>query len=190
MDLKNTLRKEIIEKLNTIYNKGELSVNIKKNIVSMPLWEKCDKLFLFISFKNEVITDTLISEAQLSGKKVYAPLIKGTQMSFHRIDNLTKKQLIKSSYGILEPPKDLPEVFPDRKSLMIIPGVAFTKKGSRLGRGGGYYDRYLTDKKDIIKIGITFEEQICNKIPTEKWDQKMNFVVTETNIYMEDYNGN
>lgn len=183
MDFKNTLRKEIEQKLNTLENKREKSENITKNISSMPIWEKSSKLFLYISFKNEVDTTSLIKEAINQGKEVYAPLIKGKTMSFFRIDNLNKDKLIKSSFGILEPPKGLPEFFPDKNSIMIIPGVAFSKTGERLGRGGGYYDKYLEKYNNMIKIAVTFNVQICESIPTNDWDKKVDFVVTEDKIY-------
>ena len=104
MNFKNTLRVEIIHNLQGIDNKDELSEQITKNIVSMPLWEKSSKLFLYMSFKDEVITESLINTAEKEGKKIYAPRIKGRRMSFHRIDNICRSELIKNRYGILEPP--------------------------------------------------------------------------------------
>lgn len=183
MNIKNTLRTEIIKNLKTIPNKLELSISITENIASLPIWEKCSKLFLYISFKDEVITDNLIDLAEKEGKEVYAPLINGKEMGFYRIDNIPKEQLVTNRMGILEPPEGLDEYFPDDRSIMIVPGLAFTPNGDRMGRGGGYYDKYITNNRVINRIAITFELQIRDNIPTEYWDKKVDIVVTERHIY-------
>ena len=80
---------------------------------------------------------------------------------------------------ILGPGDTGPEVTPE---VVIVPGLAFTSKGERLGRGKGFYDRYL-GKKPAIKIGIAFEMQIKKEIPIETHDELMDFVVTDHEIY-------
>ena len=81
--------------------------------------------------------------------------------------------------GILGPNESAKEVTPN---IVIVPGLGFTKDGARLGRGKGFYDRYLEDKS-VIKIGIGFEMQIEQDIPTDPHDVKMDFVVTDQKIY-------
>lgn len=71
------------------------------------------------------------------------------------------------------------KVVPD---LLLVPGLAFTKQGHRLGRGKGYYDRYL-EKYSGQKWGICFENQIVENIPMDEFDVPMNLVITEENIY-------
>lgn len=61
---------------------------------------------------------------------------------------------------------------------LMVPGVGFDLKGGRLGRGKGFYDRYLEDK-DVLKIGLAWTEQIVEKIPVEKHDCHMDFIITE-----------
>ena len=80
--------------------------------------------------------------------------------------------------GILGPNESAKEVTPN---IVIVPGLGFTKDGARLGRGKGFYDRYLEDKS-VIKIGIGFEMQIEQDIPTDPHDIKMDFVVTDQRI--------
>ena len=65
--------------------------------------------------------------------------------------------------------------------IIIVPGLGFSKEGIRLGRGKGFYDRYLEDKS-VIKIGISFEMQIVDFIPTDSHDVKMDFIVTDHEI--------
>lgn len=80
--------------------------------------------------------------------------------------------------GILGPSESAKEVSPN---IVIVPGLGFTKDGARLGRGKGFYDRYLEDKS-VIKIGIGFEMQIDEDIPSEPHDVKMDFLVTDQRV--------
>ncbi len=183
MDFKNTLRKEIEDKLLLLEDKKILSEKITENIINSELWNNANKIFLYISFKNEVDTTKLIYECKKAKKMVYAPIIKGNKMDFFRIDNLEEQDFVINRFGIPEPPKDLEVSYPSEKCLMIIPGLGFSINGSRLGRGGGFYDRYLSENPDIIKVAVAFNIQICNKIPTEEWDKKVDYIITESNIY-------
>ncbi len=67
--------------------------------------------------------------------------------------------------------------------VLFIPGLAFSPKGERLGRGKGFFDRYLENHKEALKIGLCFEEQMMKSIPTQTWDKKMDFIITEKEIY-------
>ena len=111
MNFKNTLRKEIDEKLSQLKDGIELSKKISDKLTSSTWWAKSNSIFLYINFRNEVITLGIIEEGVKAGKKIFASLIKGENMTFHRIDNIHQDKLVKNSYGILEPPKEIPEEF-------------------------------------------------------------------------------
>ena len=81
-------------------------------------------------------------------------------------------------YDILGPSEDAAESKPD---VILIPGLAFSKKGERLGRGKGFYDKYLSEYRGV-KIGICFEVQLIDQIPTEIHDVHLDFIVTEERI--------
>ena len=86
-----------------------------------------------------------------------------------------------NKYGIPEPDSKI-LVYPD---VLLVPLVAFDKKLNRLGYGGGYYDRLikkLTKNKKILKIGLAFSEQKINKVPINKQDQKLDYIVTNKYI--------
>lgn len=185
MDFKNTLRKEIDNKLSSISlkDKHSLSIKLTKNLMSSSLWEKSNRIFLYLSFRNEVITDYIIDKGKNCSKKIYAPMIDGNKMNFYRIDNLDSSQLVENKYGIMEPPEGLEVQYPQNTDLFLVPGVGFSLNGNRLGRGGGFYDRYLSSNTDIIKIGISFEAQLTDRIPTEEWDINMNYLLTENDLY-------
>ena len=93
---------------------------------------------------------------------------------------LYKEPFIKNALNILEPenPIKIKEV-----DVFLVPGVAFTTTGKRLGRGGGYYDKLLSKYPDTLKIGITFNERIMQDLPTESHDISMDYVFTNDKYY-------
>ena len=93
---------------------------------------------------------------------------------------LYKEPFIKNALNILEPenPIKIKEV-----DVFLVPGVAFTASGKRLGRGGGYYDKLLSKYPDTLKIGLTFNERIIEDIPTENHDISMDYVFTNDKYY-------
>ena len=96
---------------------------------------------------------------------------------------LYKEPFIKNALNILEPenPIKIKEV-----DVFLVPGVAFTASGKRLGRGGGYYDKLLNKYPDTLKIGITFNERIMQDLPTESHDISMDYVFTNDKYYKSD----
>ena len=96
---------------------------------------------------------------------------------------LYKEPFIKNALNILEPenPIKIKEV-----DVFLVPGVAFTTSGKRLGRGGGYYDKLLSKYPDTLKIGITFNERIMQDLPTESHDISMDYVFTNDKYYKSD----
>ncbi len=103
------------------------------------------------------------------------PMMNGEKLEFFKVENK----------AIHDWGADFPENFQKIKiepQIIIVPGLFFSKSGMRLGRGKGFYDRFLQNFKGV-KIGLCFEEQIMDHIPIDAHDEKMNFIVTDINIY-------
>jgi 5-formyltetrahydrofolate cyclo-ligase len=94
-----------------------------------------------------------------------------------RVDQLVET----NDFGVTlrVPPAKAPCVLPN---IFLIPGLAFSKEGLRLGRGKGYYDRYLS-QRECIKIGLCFDEQMIEQVPADPHDVKMDYVVSEHGVY-------
>ena len=130
-------------------------------------------ILLYACFNNEVETNTLISEIIKQGGNVFLPvLISDTQFVACGFSHV----LIKNKYGINEPKKKNIEKNID---LVVCPGVAFDKNLNRIGFGGGYYDRYLSDHKKALKVGLAFDFQIVKNIYPDETDIKMDIIITE-----------
>ena len=138
--------------------------------------ENCSTIFLYHSLSDEVCTHHLIPELQAIGKKVLLPTVVGEELQLHQYTRDADLSM-SSSYGIQESNGPL---FTDYSSidLAIIPGMAFTLQGDRLGRGKGYYDRLLPHLSCPL-IGVAFPFQILPFIPTEAHDIRMTDVVTQ-----------
>lgn len=143
-------------------------------------YEKSKKIVVYLALPEEVGTRKLIRRALKAGKEIYAPKVdaKTKKINLYQIKDL-KKDLRKGAYGILEP-----RALKARKALarsmdiVVVPGVAFDENGGRLGRGVGYYDRFLVKAKKASKIALAYRMQLVNKVPMEKHDIRMDWVIT------------
>ncbi len=114
-----------------------------------------------------------------SGHESWAfPAVRKSEMVFKKcaFPDLVEEQVVGLTLKV--PPVDAPVVVPE---VLIIPGLAFSLIGERLGRGRGYYDRYL-EHFTGIRIGVCFEEQLLSKIPSEGHDAKMHWIVTDKRV--------
>jgi len=193
---KSNLRKEIGAQLANLSTevKKEKSETIAKELFGSREWQDAKKIFVYVSTANEVDTNTVIVNSISAGKEVFVPKIIGPGlMKAVRINTLD--DLKPNKYGILEPKYDCNELaIPFDKSerqleeqakaediqvdfdLAIVPCVAASLDGKRLGHGGGYYDRFLEGKK-AATICICFKEQVRNDIATDEHDILMDKVI-------------
>jgi len=168
------LPSNIRDSYNKIIFKRFISFVEEKNI-------KRDFVFVYKSMPFEVSTKEIIQYLLSKGSNVCIPKIIDKQMFSILINNDTV--YYKNRYGIEEPlVGDIVE--PKIINCCVIPLVAFDLSGNRLGFGGGYYDRFLRKiSLDCIKIGLAYDIQKVNIIPTEAHDVKMDYVITEKTIY-------
>ena len=106
------------------------------------------------------------------------PRIDSEKLCFHEI----KGTWVPGPYGLTEPSLDNPIIEPDLIQGVLIPGLGFDREGRRLGRGRGYYDRWLASFRGI-RVGVCFESQWVEQIPAEEHDQKMDLIVTERGVW-------
>lgn len=181
---KNLLRKEIKLKGET-ENRSEKEKKITQRLIKSQIFLEADVVFLYAALNNEFSVDEIALEAERLKKKTAFPLCEDEngKMKFYFTE---LKNLKKGMYGIREPDKLKSEkaVFTE-KSLCIVPGLAFGIKGERLGKGKGYYDRFLSEFTGKT-VGLSFEDRISDSIPMEKHDIKIDYLATENKIYKTD----
>ncbi len=177
MTTKDSLRKEIQNKRKEM-PKNQVDILSKKiceRLIDSPLYREAMSMFCYNSIRNEVDLSFLMEKAIADGKKVSLPKVldKSGIMKFYAIDRLSG--LKKGAYGIFEPDEKNEETTAD---LILVPGVVFSKNGDRIGQAGGFYDRYLKDYP-IKSVGICYDYQIFEEIPTEDHDIKMHHIISE-----------
>ncbi len=161
-----------------------LSRRTTEIFVKSKIWNSSDIILAFLSFGKELKTDSIINQAIIEGKRIAVPRIYGKEMKFHYIESLNDNFEI-NKWDIKEPLRETP-VWKDKdgKTLMVTPGLAFSPKGGRLGRGGGFYDRFLsTYGKNIFTAAFCTEGQIRDNVPVEEHDRIMDAVCSDSHFY-------
>lgn len=177
---KRRLRKNIKKKILNLPNEYCYQVDeiICNKVINLVEWKKAETVFCYVSTGNEVNTFPILKEALKSSKRLVVPKIisKGIMEACH-IANL--EELEPGKYGILEPNSNSSSIEPLEINLCIIPCLACTKEGERLGYGGGYYDRYLK-RVSGVKIALCRSEMLMHNVPTGRYDVIMDRVITES----------
>lgn len=155
--------------------KQESTCLIEK-LAAHPLFQKSQVVMLYCSLPDEVDTHALISQYSQS-KTVLLPVVCGNDILLKVYKGLDDMQI--GAYGIQEPVGHDYEEF-ESIDLIVVPGMAFDRQGNRLGRGKGYYDRFLSDKRlsKAYKMGLCFSCQLLDEVPTDENDVKMDEVIT------------
>ncbi|CAG5951610.1 5-formyltetrahydrofolate cyclo-ligase [Streptococcus pneumoniae] len=141
--MKAELRKQVLQEMKTISQEQKQAIDqaLTERLLQHPFYQEAKIIATYLSFPHEFQTQKLIEQALKDGKKVLIPKTypKG-RMDFVVYD---PQQLVKTSFGLLEPQGNLEVVDASQIDLIHVPGLAFTIRGYRIGYGGGYYDRYL-----------------------------------------------
>ncbi|TAH72847.1 MAG: 5-formyltetrahydrofolate cyclo-ligase [Anaerolineaceae bacterium] len=162
---------------------NEYSKRIHERLFALKEFIDCQVLFTYISFGSEVDTHEIISKALEMNKHVYVPRAEDNELNFYKINGFDS--LIRSDFGILEPDaaihnKYISSLSANDKRLMILPGLAFDRKGNRIGYGAGYYDRYLGNfsDKEWLKLALAYDFQITNKLTVDIYDVPADYILT------------
>ena len=141
--MKSELRKQVLQEMKAIPREQKQAMDqaLTERFLKHPFYQEAKTIATYLSFPHEFQTQGLIEQALKDGKKVLIPKTypKG-RMDFVVYD---LQQLVKTSFGLLEPQGNLEVVAASQIDLIHVPGLAFTMEGYRIGYGGGYYDRYL-----------------------------------------------
>jgi 5-formyltetrahydrofolate cyclo-ligase len=164
-----------------------------------PLWTRCNNLLIFLSMPSEIDTDPLLEAALEDGKKVFAPRTEDALIRFYRV-NSSQGPWQYGFFGLREPaepaaeegqeentPQDNALQENDFPVLIITPGLAFDRQGRRLGRGGGYYDRFFAELdeagRDYTALGLCMECQLTDRVPAVDLDKKVSALLTPSDIF-------
>jgi len=153
------------------------------HIQRLPVWQEARIVSLFASLPNEPVTEFLWEDIRASGKKVCYPKVIGENLSLILVSD--PAELVNSRWQLREPVMREPNLQALEKiDLLLVPGLAFSPDGHRMGRGGGFYDRLLArESLKAHKLGVCFDMQICPELPVESHDIAMDSIVTESGFF-------
>ena len=182
-EAKQKLRRTI-RNLENCLSPGYLSASsqaISAHLLAMPDYRNAGTIFCFASVDREVDTWPILRELLTSGRVLCVPLCtKAGHMEPRQITAL--EQLLPGAYGIPEPPAHSPHIHPDEIDFAVLPCVTCDRTGRRLGRGGGYYDRFLSQYRSSAVL-LCRERLIREEIPVEPHDCPVPWVLTEQGLY-------
>ena len=182
-NVKQRIRKEIKEQLINQNNARRLrkSLLIKEKFFKLAEFKKAEWVMFYIAKKEEVKTEFMITAALEIGKKIVVPVIlmEEKRMIPAEIKDL-KTKMTAGPYGVLQPQNGyIREVQREKIELVVVPGIAFDRVGNRLGRGGGYYDRFLSSLDySVPRVGLAFDFQVLDSLPAFSHDIPVTKVIS------------
>lgn len=200
---KKILRQQILTIRDNIPQtlRAEKSRHILEHLYNCAAYQKAEQILSYVSFRSEADTMPFLEQVLQDGKELYCPLVCGKEMDFYRLKDLS--ELNPGAYGILEPPAYEENRFrreltlqddrggTEKKTaqiLMVVPGAVFDRKGFRIGYGGGYYDKFLANMRELQKKGVMttaallFSEQLVDGMPREVHDLPVEQLIMENGI--------
>lgn len=178
------LRQDLSHQKRCLFNQ-----QIQNNLLKTKIFQKSINIAFYIPTHNEVDVLPLVEIAWQQKKNCYFPILQETennQKTGFLLFGLCNQHTLlrKNKYGISEPTLNTPQIEANKLDLVIVPVVGFDKNNNRLGFGSGYYDRTFAFKKQLLQstkpylIGVAYDFQRFENLPTKDWDVKMDLIIT------------
>lgn len=148
------------------------SAAICRHLAAWPVLRAARVVMAYLAFRNEPALESLF--AALPHIRWVLPRIEGRNLVVHPYD---PARLVRHPFGMWEPAADLPVIDPASLDIVLVPGVAFDRRGGRLGFGGGFYDRFLPTTP-ALRVGVTYDSCLVDELPCNEADQRMDWIAT------------
>jgi 5-formyltetrahydrofolate cyclo-ligase len=186
-ELKKSIRAQSHANRNALAEKDELSKLILARVLALPEYHSAKTVMFYIDVRSEVRTRQALPMALESGKKIVVPYCVDGLLELFHLESMDELDI--GMYRILEPKAELRNVAEkkidvEELDLILVPGVAFDRRGGRTGHGKGYYDKLLEHRRQNTPlVALAFECQMFPEIPMDDHDIFMDKVVTEEAVY-------
>jgi 5-formyltetrahydrofolate cyclo-ligase len=178
------LRKELRQRRRGLSPSAQINAaeKITASIIQLPPWAAARRIALYLANDGEINTLPLSDLCRGAGKQLFLPVI-GEQdtLTFAAWDD--DGELVANRFGILEPAPTSARCAASELDIIILPLVAWDRRGGRLGMGGGFYDRALAGVEGAALVGLAHALQEVPRVPRDNWDIPLDFVVTETALH-------
>lgn len=162
-----------------------LSGLIQRRVIDWEGYRQSRAVLLYATYDREVATESLFADALSAGKSIYYPRLTAARDRIGIVPVRDLATLYPGSYGILEPEgEEITNLRDLHHPLICVPGLAFSLAGTRLGRGGGHYDRLLAAvAPPAITVGLAYSFQLLDELPSRPHDRQLDFIVTESALH-------
>lgn len=198
--MKKTIRLDILGK-RRLLSQAEIHSRSKKicnQLINLEEFKDCKNILIYVSMPDEVQTKEIFRTGLQQGKTLVSPIVqKNNKMLLLSVLSEThvkellseaadvkSRDWIRNKFGIIEPREEtIQPISLSEIEFIVVPGIAFDRRGRRLGFGGGYYDHLLEKTKDTaLAVALAFDFQILSSIPTHDHDQDVDMIITDSEI--------
>jgi 5-formyltetrahydrofolate cyclo-ligase len=176
---KQNLRKEmlLLSQKQDVFHFVAENKKFLEQLCGLPVWHEASSVLLYASLRGEVDLLPLLEKKEARKKRFFFPRIEGEKLRLY--EWFPGARWVTGPYNLREPDsKSWEEVSLAEVDLALIPGLAFDSTGGRLGRGGAFYDRLLSESScRTLKMGVAWSWQLVEKVPRELWDVEMDLVI-------------
>ncbi len=178
---KRELRRTAAAARDAVRNRAEAAAAACGHLIALAPYRSAEAVLWYVSMPSELATAPAIEAALAEGKRVAVPWCDGENLGLWRLESV--RELEPGTWGIPEPPparRGEPErrIAPGAIELVVVPGLAFDRRGRRLGHGKGYYDRLLA-RSPAVRAGLCYDAQVLPEVPAGPRDAVMDWLVTE-----------
>jgi len=156
---------------------------IAKRFLALPEFERAKMIMIYASMEDEIDTDRIARGALAAGREVCYPATDSKRRRL--VPALVRdpvRDVVPGTFGIREP-REATAVLPGQIDLVVVPGLAFDRDGNRLGRGGGYYDKFLASSGlQATRCALAYECQIMERVPNSQTDEKIDMLISESGV--------
>ncbi len=176
---KTILRRTLLAKRRAYGRNEAYDARIAQRILALDAWENARRIFLYIPLSWEVGTQGLLDAGLSQGKRCAVPVCRENG-EMDAVSLSKDSVLVRAPLGIREP-QDGEILAPEAFDLILVPALAFDRSGYRLGRGGGYYDRFLA-RTQGVKIGLAYTPFVLDRLPRQAHDIPADAICTQEDL--------
>ena len=178
-ELRQQIKKKLLEQSRE--DRASRSWAIVEKALKLLAFQRANCVHFYMSLPTEVDTEFLIDRSLSTGKRVVLPITDTINRELHWYEIKNRAQDLKrGALGIFEPNTAVARKFNDKAQCIFVPGMVFDKKNNRIGRGAGFYDKFLSRlSPDVYKVGLAFSFQVLPEIPVNAHDVRLDEVITD-----------
>lgn len=192
-EAKKRLRAELRERVAAMpaVERAAAAARMRAHLSDSDPWRAAGVVLLYAADASEPDLDGLIAAGAAAGKTVCVPRIDWEAKTMAPAAVRGVEDLVDDRHGIRAPAASCPAVAPESVGLVVVPGVGFDRAGGRVGRGGGFYDRFLAGLEaggpiGTVVLGACFAAQVVGRVPSGAHDRRVDGLVTEAGLWMVD----